>query len=101
MNNTAKIKKESKRRIKAEFDRSPLKERFKAKFINLDFWIGIFVKIFRFIFLLGIAYVILFPFITKIAGSFMSPDDMIDQTVRLIPKNWNIDIYKAIWIDLD
>ena len=101
MNNTAKIKKESKRRIKAEFDRSPLKERFKAKFVNLDFWIGIFVKIFRFIFLLGIAYVILFPFITKIAGSFMSPDDMIDQTVRLIPKNWNIDIYKAIWIDLD
>ncbi len=100
-NSTPKIKKESKNKIKVDFDRTPLKERLKAKFVNFYFFQTVVVKIFRFIFLLGIAYVVLFPFFTKIAGSFMAPEDFVDTTVRLIPKNWTLDIYKAIWIDLD
>ena len=56
-----KIKRESKRRIKADFDRSALKDRLKAKFVNFYFFSNIVVKIFRFVFLLGIAYVVLFP----------------------------------------
>ncbi len=93
--------KESKNKIKVDFDRTPLKERMKAKFLNLHFFTTLVVKLFRFLFLLGIAYVVLFPFFSKIAGSFMSPEDFIDVTVRLIPKNFSIDIYKAIWTDLD
>ncbi len=96
-----KIKRESKRRIKADFDRSPLKDRLKAKFVNFYFFSNIVVKIFRFVFLLGIAYVVLFPFFSKVAGSFMAPQDFVDVTVRLIPKNWTLDIYKAIWVDLE
>ena len=96
-----KIKRESKRRIKADFDRSPLKERLKAKFLNFYFFSNIIVKVFRFVFLLGIAYVVLFPFFSKITGSFMAPQDFVDVTVRLIPKNWTLDIYKAIWVDLE
>ena len=101
MNSTPKVKKESKNKIKVEFDRSPLKERLKAKFVNMYFFQTVVVKIFRFIFLLGIAYVVLYPFFTKIAGSFMDKMDFVDVTVRLIPKNWTLDIYKAIWVDLD
>jgi len=99
-NSMPKIKKESKNKIKVEFDRTPFKERMKAKFLNFYFFQTVVVKIFRFIFLLGIAYVVLFPFFSKIASSFMSPEDLVDATVRLIPKNFTIDIYKAIWTDL-
>ena len=100
-NAKATIKKNTKRKIKAEFDRSPLKERLKARFVNFYFLSGIGIKIFRFIFLVGIAYIVLFPFFTKIAGSFMSPEDFTDVTVRLIPKNFSLDIYKAVWVDRD
>ncbi len=100
-NSRPKITKESKNKIRVEFDRTPLKERLKAKFLNFYFFQTVVIKLFRFIFLLGIAYIVLFPFFTKIAGSFMAPEDFIDVTVRLIPKNFSIDIYKAIWTDLD
>ena len=100
-NSTPKITKESKNKIRVEFERSPLKERLKAKFVNLYFFQTIFIKFFRFLFLLGIAYVVLYPFFTKVAGSFMSPEDFVDVTVRLVPKNWSLEIYKAIWVDLE
>ena len=101
MDNTKpKIRRESKNKIKVDFDRTPLKERLKAKFLNFYFFRTVVVKILRFIFLLGISYIVLFPFFSKIAGSFMAPEDFIDVTVRLIPKNFTIDIYKAIWNDL-
>ncbi len=102
-NNTGanpKILKESKNKIKADFERSPLKDRLKAKFLNYYFIQNVVVKIFRFIFLLGVAYVVLYPFITKVAGSFMSRDDFVDTTVMLIPKNFTLEIYKAVWTDL-
>ena len=101
MDTMPKVTKETKNKIKVDFDRTPLKERMKAKFLNFYFFQTVVVKLFRFIFLLGIAYVVLFPFFSKIAGSFMAPEDFIDVTVRLIPKNFSIDIYKAIWTDLD
>ena len=101
MNSTPKVTKETKNKIKVDFDRTPLKERLKAKFLNFYFFQTVVIKIFRFIFLLGIAYVVLFPFFSKIAGSFMAPEDFIDVTVRLIPKNFSLDIYKAVWTDLD
>ncbi|MGM9644372.1 MAG: hypothetical protein ACI3X1_04730, partial [Eubacteriales bacterium] len=63
MDNTKpKIRKESKNKIKVDFDRTPLKERLKSKFLNFYFFRTVVVKIFRFIFLLGIAYIVLFPF---------------------------------------
>ncbi len=99
--NTPKITKESKRKIRVEFERAPLKERLKAKFVNLYFFQKIIWGIFRYTLLVGISYVVLFPFISKIAGSFMSPEDFIDVTVRLIPKNFTLDIYKAVFFELD
>ena len=101
MQNTPKITKESKNKIRVEFERTPLKERLKAKFLNLYFFQKVAWIIFRMALLVGISYVVLFPFISKIAGSFMSPEDFVDVTVRLIPKNFTLDIYKAVLFELD
>ena len=100
IDNKPKVQKETKNKIRVEFERTPLKERLKAKFLSLFFLKKVVWYIFRLVLLIGISYIVLFPFFTKIAGSFMSPDDFVDVTVRLIPKNFTLDIYKAIWDDL-
>lgn len=97
--NTPKITKESKKKIRVEFDRLPLKQRLKAKFLNLNFFKTVAFAIFRYVLLIGIAYVILFPFFSKISGSFMGQNDFVDVTVRLIPKNFTLDTYKAIFVE--
>ncbi|MCQ2353686.1 MAG: carbohydrate ABC transporter permease [Clostridia bacterium] len=94
-----KIKKETKNKIKVEFERTPLKERLKAKFINTAFIGNVVWYLFRFILLVGIAYIVLFPFYSKIAGSFMSKEDFVDVTVMLIPKHFSLDIYKFILLE--
>ena len=105
MNNTLenqpKIKRETKNRIRVEFERTPLKERLKAKFLSMFFLKKVVWYIFRLVLLVGIAYLVLYPFISKIMGSFMSPEDFIDATVILIPKNWTLDMYKYIFLELD
>ena len=105
MNNTIdnqpKIKRESKNRIRVEFERTPLKERLKAKFLSMFFLKKVVWYIFRLVLLIGIAYLVLYPFISKIMASFMDPKDFIDATVILIPKNWTLDMYKYIFLELD
>lgn len=88
--------KESKNKIRVEFERTPLIERLKSKFLNMNFFTDIIFKIFRLVLLIGISYVILFPFFAKISGSFMSPEDFVDVTVKLIPKYPTLATYKAI-----
>ena len=101
MNSQPTVKKETKNKIRVEFDRTPLKDRLKAKFGNLAFYTNIVWYIFRFVILLGVSYVVLYPFFTKIAASFMSPEDFIDVTVMLIPKYPSLDQYKAIFLEND
>ncbi len=88
--------KESKNKIRVEFERTPLKDRLKAKFLNLNFLTNVVWVIFRLVLLIGISYVILFPFFAKISGSFMSREDFVDVTVKLIPKYPTLDTYRAI-----
>ncbi len=95
-----KVTKESKNKIRVDFERAPLKERMKAKFLNFYFFQKIIWAIFRYALLVGISYVVLFPFISKIAGSFMSQSDIIDVTVRLIPKAPTLEIYQAIFTEM-
>ena len=49
-NNMPKIKKETKNKIRVEFDRTPLAQRLKAKYLNAFFYKKILVAIFRFVF---------------------------------------------------
>ncbi len=93
------ITKETKNKIRVEFERTPLLERLKAKLINLYTLQKVAWYLFRFLLLLGISYVILFPFFSKISSSFMAPEDFVDVTVRLIPKHPTLDTYKAIITD--
>ena len=94
-----KVAKETKKKIRVEFERTPLKERLKAKFLSLFFIKKVSWFIFRLTLLVGISYVVLFPFISKIAGSFMAPEDLLDATVRIIPKHFSLDIYKYIILE--
>ncbi len=91
-----RVMKESKNKIRVEFERTPLKDRLKAKFLNLNFLTNVVWVIFRLVLLIGISYVILFPFFAKISGSFMSREDFVDVTVKLIPKYPTLDTYRAI-----
>ena len=92
-----KVQKETKNKIRVEFERTPLKERLKAKFLSMFFLKKIVFYIFRLVLLVGISYIVLFPFFSKISGSLMAPQDFADVTVRLIPKNISFDMYTAIW----
>ncbi len=93
---TPRVMKESKNKIRVDFERTPLKDRLKAKFLNMNFIKNVVVKVFTYVLLIGISYVILFPFFAKISGSFMSREDFVDVTVKLIPKYPTLDTYKAI-----
>lgn len=94
------VKRETKNRIRVEFDRTPLKDRLKARFLNFYFISRIIIWIFRLVLMVGISYIVLYPFLTKIAGSVMAPEDFVDVTVRLIPKHFTLDIYRAIASEL-
>ena len=91
-----KITKETKNKIRVEFDRTPFWDRVKAKLVNLYTLKKVVWYLFRFLLLLGISYVILFPFFSKISSSFMAKEDFVDVTVILIPKHPNLEIYRAI-----
>ena len=64
-NTTPRVLKSSKNKIRVDFERTSLKERMKAKYLNSLFYKKLLVAVFRFILLLGISYIILFPFFSK------------------------------------
>lgn len=103
MDNTQKapkVLKESKNKIRVDFEgKIPLMERLKGKIFSMYFLKNVVWYIFRFILMIGVSYVILFPFFSKIAGSFMSPSDLVDPTVCIIPKSPTLGIYKAIILE--
>ena len=94
--NKPMIKRETKNKIRVEFDRTPLAERLKAKFLSFYFLQKVAIGIFRMVLMVGISYIVLFPFFSKITGSIMAPQDFLDPTVLMIPKNISFDIYEAI-----
>ncbi len=100
MNNTQtnapKIKRETKNKIRVEFERTHWFTRFRLKFLTWSAIGRYGVSIFKFLLLLGISFVILYPFYTKISTSFMSRHDFVDVTVKLIPKRPTLDTYKQV-----
>ena len=96
-----KIRKETKNKIKVDFERTSFKERFKAKYLTLTFVKKVVWALVRYILLIGIAYIVLFPFFSKISSSLMATKDFNDSMVRLIPKNFSLDIYKTTFVELD
>lgn len=98
--NTPMVTKETKNRIRVDYEgKLSFKERMKEKLKASNTWIRVAVNIVRFLLMLGISYVILYPFFARIASSFMTKEDLIDPTVALIPKNFTLDTYKYIIIE--
>ena len=91
-----KILKNNKRKIRVDFERTSIWERMKVKYLSLNFLSRVIFMIFKYLLLIGISYIIIFPFFVKIFGSFMSREDLVDATVRLIPKYPTLDTYKYI-----
>ena len=68
-------------RLPKEKTRIPLKDRLTKG--NIKSFLG---KLFLYVLLIEIAFIIIFPLLTKLSSSFMSMEDMFDRTVRYIPK---------------
>ena len=96
--NSPKIKRETKNTIRVDFERTNWFTRFRLKFLTWSSVTRYSVSIFKFLLLLGISFVILYPFYTKISTSFMSKPDFVDVTVKLIPKRPTLDTYKEVII---
>ena len=94
--NSPKVMKETKNTIKVDFERTSKWTRFRIKYLSTRFLFQVIFILFRIVLLVGISYVILYPFLAKIASSFMSRDDFVDVTVKLIPRYPSLDTYKAI-----
>ena len=93
------VLKESKNKIRVDFERTSLKTRLKSKFLTLNFATNAVWYIFRLLLLIGIAFVIIQPFITMIVQSIMAPQDFRDLTVVNVPRHFSLEIYKAIFQD--
>ncbi len=100
VNGSPVITKETKNKIQVDYEgKLSFKERMIKKLTTSNTWIKGMVNIFRFIMMLGVSFVIIYPFIAKIAGSFMTRGDVIDSTVAIIPKSPTLEIYKAIIVE--
>ena len=100
MDSQPKVKRESKNKIRVEFERTALKERLKTKYLSSFFFKRVLWYVFRLLLLIGIAFVVLQPFITMIIQSFMAPQDFTDSTVVQVPRHLSAVIYKGIVQDL-
>ena len=103
-NNTtdAQLRKISRKEMQIDFEgKLSFKERLRMKVFSARFAGMVIYKIFRFILLVGISYIIVYPFLTKILNSFMSTSDLVDTTVKLIPRTPTLDQWKFIILEND
>ena len=73
-----------------------LKLNNKSKLRNKLFNSGTVWAIFRFILLLGLSYVIISPFLKKIAMMFISPADLRNPTVWMVPQEPTLDNIRRV-----
>ncbi len=100
MNKTTQTTQMSRKDMKIDFEgKLGAFERLKLKVFSLNFLGNVVFKIFRFVLLIGISYIILYPFFTKIMASFMSTSDFVDVTVKLIPRTPTLDQWKFIILE--
>ena len=95
--NNAVVTKNNKKKIVADFEgKKDWKERLKSKVTSKAFLVDVVWAFVRLILLIGIAFVVLYPFFVKISSSFMSASDFKDVTVKMIPKTPTLSTYSAI-----
>ena len=100
MESKPQVKRETKNKIRVEFERTSLKDRLKAKYGSMFFFKRAAWYIFRLLLLIGIAFVVLQPLYTMVMNSIMAPQDFVDPTVVKVPRHLSMGIYRAIILDL-
>lgn len=58
-------------------------------------------SLFRGVLIFGLCFVILYPFLVKLLATFMSSEDLMDSTVKFVPRNWSLYYWKFAWNRLD
>ncbi len=58
-------------------------------------------KVVRLVILLGLCYIILYPFFVKIMNAFKTVDDFLDPTVRFIPTLFTMENIQAVMSQMD
>ena len=97
MDSRTVVTKETKNKIRVDYEgKLSVKERLMKKLKTSNTWIKAVVNFFRFILMMGVSFVIVYPFISRIAGSFMTKEDVVDSTISLIPKHFTLEIYSAL-----
>ena len=100
MDSKTTITKETKRRIRVDYEgKLSFKERMMKKLKASNTWIKGIVYVLRFVLMLGVSYVILYPFLTKIAGSFMTIEDIVSPTVAIVPTVPTLENYRVIGVE--
>lgn len=51
----------------------------------------------RWVFIVGISYVILFPVLSKLSSSLMAERDLYDQTVLWVPRNFTLEHFRIVF----
>jgi multiple sugar transport system permease protein len=96
-NTTPNVAKVTRRGVKMNFEgKIPFKKRVIMRLTSSSFWIDRVWYLARFILMVGISFVIIYPFISKVLTSLMPVQDFADPTVNLIPKNPNFEIYTEL-----
>jgi len=100
MDSKTTVRKETKNRIRVDYEgKLSFKERIIKKLRASNTWIKAIVHVLRFVLMLGVSYVILYPFLTKIAGSFMTIEDIVSPTVALVPTSPTLENYRVIGVE--
>ncbi len=94
------VTKESRNKIRVDYEgKLSFGQRMKSKLKSSQTWIKVVINIFRFLLMLGVSYVIIYPFISKIARSIMSISDVTDSTVLLIAREPNLEQYQTLFTE--
>lgn len=59
------------------------------------------MAVLRLLLFVALTFVVLYPLFTRLAASFMEPQDVHDLSVRYIPRNPTLDNYTSVWKQLD
>ena len=69
---------------------------FRYKYLTSYFAKKFFLAIFRYVLLVGLCFVIIYPYLSKIFSSIMSREDFVNVSVKLLARYPTLDTYKAI-----
>ena len=95
MESTVKEKKEQTNRISVIKGNENLERLVKKKATNIIF------GIFKWLVLIGVAYIVLSPLINIFASSFFSASDIYNPAVFLIPMEATLDAYRSAFLRMD